>query len=510
MLINRIFSGNDAVYGLTEKAVNDAVQANGADKAVGFPHTAYCLPCYYAVTGVKIKTLGELKEALGVVKSLMNREETLDNALMSGVATALCAEFIEALKYLDGAEPYLEPCYGHLADAVIRELGVPLVTGDIPGVAVILGTAPSVEEGVALVKSYQSQGILVTLVGGIIDQVKENAFTPTIITKNDMPVEFSSIHLTGYEQDASYQCTALSDVSTMLRSYYETKEILTRIHQKSSDLRRITTTALERATKKYDLQSRQLKDTQKREKYKIYGELLTTYGYELQGGEKSLTCDNYYTNEPVTIPLDETKSALENAKRYFDRYAKQKRTYEALTVQIAETKEDIEHLESISNALDIARQESDLADIKRELTEYGYIRKHSNSKRGAKHSEKSKPMHFISSDGFDMYVGKNNYQNDELTFHLATGNDWWFHAKASAGSHVIVKTEGKELPDQTFEEAARLAAHFSKASSQDKAEVDYIQKKHIKKPNGSKPGFVVYYTNYSMTISTDITGIREV
>ena len=173
MLINRIFSGNDAVYGLTEKAVNDAVQANGADKAVGFPHTAYCLPCYYAVTGVKIKTLGELKEALGVVKSLMNREETLDNALMSGVATALCAEFIEALKYLNGAEPYQEPCYGHLADSIIRELGVPLVTGDIPGVAVILGSAPTAQEGVDLIKSYQAQGILVTLVGGIIDQAQE-------------------------------------------------------------------------------------------------------------------------------------------------------------------------------------------------------------------------------------------------------------------------------------------------------------------------------------------------
>ena len=173
MLINRIFSGNDAVYGLTEKAVNDAVQANGADKAVGFPHTAYCLPCYYAVTGVKVKTLGELKEALGVVKSLMNREETLDNALMSGVATALCAEFIEALKYLDGAEPYQEPCYGHLADSIIRELGVPLVTGDIPGVAVILGSAPTAQEGVDLIKSYQAQGILVTLVGGIIDQAQE-------------------------------------------------------------------------------------------------------------------------------------------------------------------------------------------------------------------------------------------------------------------------------------------------------------------------------------------------
>ena len=126
MLINRIFSGNDAVYGLTEKAVNDAVQQHGADKAVGFPHTAYCLPCYYAVTGVKIKTLGELQAALGVVKSLMTREHALDDALMSGVATALCAEFIEALKYLDGAELYQEPCYGHLADSIIRELGVPL------------------------------------------------------------------------------------------------------------------------------------------------------------------------------------------------------------------------------------------------------------------------------------------------------------------------------------------------------------------------------------------------
>ena len=173
MLINRIFSGNDAVYGLTEKAVNDAVQQHGADKAVGFPHTAYCLPCYYAVTGVKIKTLGDLQAALGVVKSLMTREHALDDALMSGVATALCAEFIEALKYLDGAEPYQEPCYGHLADSIIRELGVPLVTGDIPGVAVILGSAPTAQEGVDLIKSYQAQGILVTLVGGIIDQAQE-------------------------------------------------------------------------------------------------------------------------------------------------------------------------------------------------------------------------------------------------------------------------------------------------------------------------------------------------
>ena len=169
-LFERVFNGNDAVYGLTEQAID---AQHGEEKAVSFPNTAYCLPCYYAVTGVKVTNLKELKEALGVVKTLMTREPRLNDAFMSGVATALCAEFIEALKYIDGATPYEEPLYGHLADAVIRELGVPLVTGDIPGVAVILGSAPTVEEGVALVKSYQAQGILVTLVGGICDQVAE-------------------------------------------------------------------------------------------------------------------------------------------------------------------------------------------------------------------------------------------------------------------------------------------------------------------------------------------------
>lgn len=172
-LFETVFSGNDAVYGLTEGAINAAIEQHGADKAISFPNTAYSLPCYYAVTGVKVNTLGELKEALGVVKTLMTREMRTHDIFMSGVATALCAEFIEVLKYIDGATPYEEPCYGHLADAVIRELGVPLVTGDIPGVAVILGKAPTTEDAVALVKSYQAQGILVTLVGDVIDQLAE-------------------------------------------------------------------------------------------------------------------------------------------------------------------------------------------------------------------------------------------------------------------------------------------------------------------------------------------------
>lgn len=175
-LFDRVFSGNDAVYGLTEGAIDAAIAQHGEDKAVSFPNTAYSLPCYYGVTGIKVTTLKELKEALGVVKTLMTREKRLNDAFMSGVATALCAEFIEVLKYIDGAEPYAEPCYGHLGDATIRELGVPLVTGDIPGVPVIIGAAPSADEAVELVKSYQAQGQLVTLVGGIIDQLEEKGY----------------------------------------------------------------------------------------------------------------------------------------------------------------------------------------------------------------------------------------------------------------------------------------------------------------------------------------------
>ena len=341
----------------------------------------------------------------------------------------------------------------------------------------------------------------------LIEDIKNGAFTPNIVYQGDEPKEFSALKLTQY-QDLRKE--TYDSISGVLETYYAMKNRITRIRQKSSDLRRVVNTALERNVKKYDLQQKQLKDTDKREKYRIYGELLNTYGYSCQPGDTSLKAVNYYNGEEITIPLDGTLSAGENAKKYFDRYGKLKRTQEALEVQIADTASEIEHLESISNALDIATEESDLSQIKEELMEYGYVKRHYGNKKGAKMQVKSKPFHYVSSDGYDIYVGKNNYQNDELTFKIATGNDWWFHAKASAGSHVIVKTEGKELPDRTFEEAARLAAHYSKACEQGKAEIDYIQKKHIKKPNGSKPGFVVYYTNYSMTISTDITGIQEV
>ena len=172
-LFDHIFAGGDAVLAMTKEAVHNAAAQYGADQAVAFPGTAYSLPCYYAVTGAKIGTLGEMEAALGTLEVLMTRNPRLHDAFYTGISTALCAEFLEALQYLNGAEPYQAPCVGHLPDAAIRELGVPLVTGDIPGVAVILGTAPSAEAAVKLVKSYQAQGILVTLVGGVIDQLEE-------------------------------------------------------------------------------------------------------------------------------------------------------------------------------------------------------------------------------------------------------------------------------------------------------------------------------------------------
>ena len=169
-LFERVFGGNDAVYGLTEAAIDNAIAQYGEGQAVSFPDTAYSLPCYYAVTGSKVGTLGELKQALGVVKTLMTRNPRLNDAFMSGVATALCAEFIEVLKYLNGAAPYELPCYGHLSDAVIRNLGVPLVTGDIPGVAVVLGKAENGEDVAKVVKDYQSKGIMTFMVGDVIEQ----------------------------------------------------------------------------------------------------------------------------------------------------------------------------------------------------------------------------------------------------------------------------------------------------------------------------------------------------
>ena len=344
----------------------------------------------------------------------------------------------------------------------------------------------------------------------IMTDIKEEAFTPNIVFQEHTPVEFSSLKLSCYENE-HYEVQYFTSVSLMLEAFYAKKNTVSRIRQKSADLRKILSNAIDRARKKYDLQLKQLKDTDKRDKFRVYGELITTYGYGLEPGAKVLQTVNYYTGDEISIPLDPTITPMENAKHYFDKYNKLKRTYDALTDLVQETKDELTYLESIQLSLNIATEEDDLVELKRELTENGYIKRKGSNRQDkrVKHNRKSKPLHYISSNGYHMYVGKNNYQNDELTFQLADGGDWWFHAKKVGGSHVIVKTNGDTPPDETFEEAARLAAHYSSVQNADKAEIDYTLKKNVKKPSGGKPGFVVYYTNFSMVASTDITGIQK-
>ena len=369
------------------------------------------------------------------------------------------------------------------------------------------GISPLIAEEIVLRASLPSQAPSTSLseleythlfhtIKNLLDDINAHNFSPNIVYRKEEALEFSSVELFSYNGE-EYKKYSYDSVSKMLYDFYSSREAFVLNRQKSSDLRRIVNTALERASKKYDLQEKQLQDADKKDIYRIYGDLLNTYGYSLKGGESSFTTENFYDdNKEITIPLDKNKSAKENAKKYYDKYAKLSRTTKALSEEILNTKNDIEHLLSIQTALDVSSDDESLSQIRQELVDFGYIKKHSSGKQK---KSTSHPYHYISTDGYDIYVGKNNYQNEELTFKVATGNDWWFHAKGIPGSHVILKSNNEEdLPDRVYEEAAALAAFYSKAKDSEKVEVDYIQKKNIKKVAGAAPGFVIYHSNWSM------------
>ncbi|MGI6117878.1 MAG: Rqc2 family fibronectin-binding protein [Bilifractor sp.] len=340
-----------------------------------------------------------------------------------------------------------------------------------------------------------------------MEEVRSGHFSPTIYKKEKIPFEFSALPLTQYD---ALNAVTYDSVSLMLRTYYEQREVQTRIRQKSSDLRKIVSTLTERTSKKLSLQEKQLRDTAGREKYRIYGELIHSFGYNLGENATVLETVNYYTGKPVRIPLDPAMTPAENAQRYFAKYTKMKRTAEDLETRILSTRAEKDHLESIGTSLDIAETEEDLGQIREELEQSGYVRARRGGGKKKKRSTPAEPLHFRSSDGHDIFVGKNNLQNEEVSFRIASGNDWWFHAKKMPGSHVIVKCAGDELPDSVFEEAGRLAAYYSSGRGAPKVEIDYTRRKNLKKPAGSKPGFVIYHTNYSLMAEPDITGIQAV
>ncbi len=338
----------------------------------------------------------------------------------------------------------------------------------------------------------------------VMHVIRNKSFAPCMISENGKVKEFAVMDIPSYpvEQKQSYE-----SVSKLLFEFYSSKNKEDVMRQKSLNLRKTVQNILERDYKKLDIQKKQLEDAAEREKYKIYGELLNAYGYQLKDGLKEAKVLNYYTNEELVIPLDETLSIKENAVRFFDKYGKMKRTEEALAVQTKENEAEIAYLESVQTFLNIASTKADLQQIQAELAERGFVKK-SYDKKNKKII--NKPLHYVMYDEYDFYVGKNNLQNEEVTFKIANGNDWWFHAKGVPGSHVIVKSRTAnpatewDMPDEVFEAAACLAAFYSKNGSQEKTEVDYIRKKHVKRPGGGEPGFVVYYTNFSMMIETNL------
>ncbi len=333
--------------------------------------------------------------------------------------------------------------------------------------------------------------------------VLESAPDPVIVYKDGIPSDFSAFDLSLYEEDSQYEIRHFDSMSEVIHQFYSEKDKSSRIRQRSTDLRKVISTLMERTSKKLNIQEKQLKDTEGMDKFRVYGELLHTYGYSLTGGEDHLTCEDFYTNHEVTIPLKKDLTASENAKHYLEKYDKLKRTKENVIVQLQETRQELEHLESIQTALDIAETEEDLQDIRKEMGDFGFIHK-AQGKDKTKMQRKSRPYHFVSSDGYEIFVGKNNYQNEEVTFKIGDGGDMWFHAKNVAGSHVIVKTGGQpmeEIPDRLFIEAAELAAYYSSHREDQKVDVDYTVRKNLKKVPNAAPGFVIYHQNWSVTVT---------
>ncbi len=308
---------------------------------------------------------------------------------------------------------------------------------------------------------------------------------------------------------------AFNSLSELLDGFFVTKARQSRIHQRSADLRRLLQNLLERCAKKLDLQEQQLKDTQNMEKLQRKGELLMAYQYQLPEKAEEVTVFNYYTNQEQTLTLDPTKTIQENAKSCFERYNKKKRTQLAVSEQLQKSRQELAHLESVIYSLENAESLEELHAIRQELQNAGYVKKSSEKNIGGKKPPKKAktvslpPYHYISGEGFHFYVGRNNEQNEELSLRFAGNNDWWFHAKGIPGSHVIVKTAGAELSDKGFEQAAALAAYYSKGRESSKVEVDYTKVKELNKPNGTPPGFVIYHQNYSMMIAPGTEGLTK-
>lgn len=325
------------------------------------------------------------------------------------------------------------------------------------------------------------------------DTVAAGNFRPCLIKEHDTGriLEFSAVDIKQY---GSYADVIYYDsVSELLDAFYSGRDAAERMKQRSADLFKLLSTNSDRAAKKLIVLQNTVKQAQRKEEFKEYADLIMANLWRIEDGAASAEVENYYADglPTVKIPLDPSLSASDNAQRYYKKYRKSKTAEIEAAIQLEETEREIDYLDSTLFAVESAASNADLSAIRDELAEQGYIKRRSSVKK--KTSEASKPLHFISSDGFDIYTGRNNTQNDWLTLKFANTSDIWFHTKNIHGSHTIIKLgTDKEVPERTMLEAAQIAAYYSKGRSSSQVPVDYTQIKNVKKPNGAKPGMVIY------------------
>ena len=290
-----------------------------------------------------------------------------------------------------------------------------------------------------------------------------------------------------------------STLSEMLDVFYHTKANRDRVQQQGGQLLHVIRKNLQRNKKKLKKLSNELKATENADEYRIKGEVLTTYLYQIKRGMTKITLPNFYdNNKEITISLSNQLSPSQNAQKYFKKYQKLKIAVTFVNEQIELTKKEVAYLEEIQTQIELATP-ADLDDIKTELQQEGYIKKKQQKSKRSSRVKINKPETFIASDGTEILVGKNNLQNEKLTLHTAKKTDIWLHAKNIPGSHVIIKSNNPS--DETLFEAAMLAAYFSKFRSSANVPIDYVQVKNIRKPNGSKPGFVIYEGQKTLTVT---------
>jgi predicted ribosome quality control (RQC) complex YloA/Tae2 family protein len=338
---------------------------------------------------------------------------------------------------------------------------------------------------------FQEKNLLLKSFMKIIEKIKTNNYTPVLV-ENDFRADYLSFHAININQFGNLNKIYLDSISEVLDRYYLKNDTLDRVSQKSQAIKKSIQTKLERSLNKLSKQKNELLESQDREKFKIYADLISANIYRIEKGLDEVELENFYTEtmEKIKVPLNKKYSPAENAQRYYKKYSKLKNAHILLLKQIPETKEEIDYLENVLVSIDNCTEVIELDEIKEELIKEGYLK--GNIKKKKKKEVISKPYHYISSDGFHIYVGKNNRQNDFLTLKFARKDDLWLHIQNMPGSHVIIKKENIPVSNTALVEAATLAAYYSKGKNSNNVAIDYTEKKNVKKPKNAKTGMVIY------------------